>query len=98
MRGDLDRAAPSSGKQSVKPMLDRAWYGLGVIYISARRLGPRSSTCRKRRSSRTTRTPGTSSRSPHRAGEWAKALAEQKRVDGYDPKMGAQIAHDIGLR
>ena len=34
----------------------------------------------------------------HRAGERDKALAEQKRVDSFDPKMGAQIARDIGLR
>jgi hypothetical protein len=27
-----------------------------------------------------------------------KAAAEQKRVESFDPKMGAQIAHDIRLR
>jgi len=34
----------------------------------------------------------------HRAGEHAHAAAEQKRVESFDPKMGEQIARDIGIR
>ena len=35
---------------------------------------------------------------PGIAGEHELAVAEQKRGDSFDPKMGAQTARDIGSR
>ena len=33
-----------------------------------------------------------------RAGEHEQAIAEQQRGESFDPKMGEQIARDIGVR
>ena len=100
-RGDLDRAVIEFREAiRLRPMLDRAWYGLGVIYLRRGELGPAIEHLQEAAKQQyfNPHAGHELAIAYHRAGEQAKALAEQKRVDGFDPKMGARIAHDIGLR
>ena len=81
-------------------MLDRAWYGLGVIYLRRGELRAAIEHLQEAAKQQyfNPHAGHELAVAYHRAGEQDKAVAEQKRVDGFDPKMGAQIAHDIGLR
>ena len=100
-RGDLDRAV-AEFKQAIrlKPMLDRASYGLGVS-ISAAASSGTAIEHRQEAAKQQYFNPHAGYElaiAYHRAGQQDKAVAEQKRVEGHDPKIDAQIAHDIGLR
>jgi tetratricopeptide (TPR) repeat protein len=100
-RGELD-AAVTQFKEALrlKPLLDRAWYGLGLIYLDRRDL-PAAIEHLQQAAKLQYFNPHAGHQlaiAYHRAGEHDKAVAELKRVESYDPKLGAQIAHDIGAR
>jgi tetratricopeptide (TPR) repeat protein len=100
-RRELDEAIVQF-KEAIrlKPMLDRAWYGLGLIHLDRGDL-PAAIEHLHEAAKQQYFNPHAGHQlavAYHRAGEHEKAVAEQKRVESYDPKMGAQIARDIGMR
>lgn len=100
-RGELDAAA-TQFKEAIRlrPLLDRAWYGLGLIDLDRRDLAAAIEHLQEAAKLQyfNPHAGHQLAIAYHRAGEHDKAVAELKRVDSYDPKMGAQIARDIGVR
>ena len=100
-RGELDDAVTQFKEAlRLKPLLDRAWYGLGLIYLDRRDL-PAAIEHLQEAAKLQYFNPHAGhqlANAYHLAGEHEKAVAELKRVESYDPKLGAQIAHDIGAR
>ena len=98
-RGDDDGAiAQYTEVVRMRPSLDRAWYGLGAIF-HARRDWPRAIANLQEAAKLQYFNPYAGhllATAYHFAGQQDKALEEWKRVQGFDPKAGAQIAREIG--
>lgn len=98
-RGDDDGAIEQYAEVvRLKPTLDRAWYGLGAIY-HARRDWPRAIANLQEAAKQQYFNPYAGhllATAYHLSGQQEKAIEEWKRVQGFDPKAGAQIGREIG--
>jgi tetratricopeptide (TPR) repeat protein len=100
-RGDLDAAAAQFREAiRLKPLLDRAWYGLGTIELGRGELDAAIEHLREAAKQQyfNPHAGHQLAIAYHRAGRHADAVAELKRVESFDPKIGMQIARDIGVR
>jgi tetratricopeptide (TPR) repeat protein len=97
-RGFDDAIAQRTEAIGVEPVIARAWHGL--IHLD-RGDSPAAIEHRQQAAKQqyfNARAGDQLAIASHRAGAPEKAVAEQKRVESFDPKTGAQIAHDMGMR
>jgi tetratricopeptide (TPR) repeat protein len=99
-RGD-DNGAIAQYTEVIRlmPSLDRAWYGLGAIY-HARRDWPKAIPHLQEAARLQYFNPYAGhllATAYHFSGQPEKAREEWQRVQGFDPKVGAQIAREIGV-